>query len=84
NYANGFVIKNDKLDFDRDRFLEPYLGSHVHTFMSTIAHTQVFEQFSRYRTYAQLQREIDVDEFDLEVDNLQKLQQSKKVNRIQK
>ncbi|CAF3304991.1 unnamed protein product [Rotaria sp. Silwood2] len=78
NYANGFVIKNDKLDFDRDRFLEPYLGSHVHTFMSTIAHTQVFEQFSRYRTYAQLQREIDVDEFDLEVDNLQKLQQSKK------
>ncbi|CAF3769514.1 unnamed protein product [Rotaria sp. Silwood1] len=78
NYANGFIIKNDKLDFDRDRYLEPYLGSHVHSFMSAVAHTQMFEQFSRYRTYAQLQREIDVDEFDLEVDNLQKLQQSKK------
>ncbi|CAF3646783.1 unnamed protein product [Rotaria sordida] len=78
NYANGFIIKNDKLDFDRDRYLEPYLGSHVHSFMSAVAHTQMFEQFSRYRTYAQLQRETDVDEFDLEVKNLQKLQQSKK------
>ncbi|CAF1302692.1 unnamed protein product, partial [Rotaria sordida] len=78
NYANGFIIKNDKSDFDRDRYLEPYLGSHVHSFMSAVAHTQMFEQFSRYRTYAQLQRETDVDEFDLEVKNLQKLQQSKK------
>ncbi|CAF4163549.1 unnamed protein product [Rotaria sordida] len=79
NYANGFIIKNDKSDFDRDRYLEPYLGSHVHSFMSAVAHTQMFEQFSRYRTYAQLQRETDVDEFDLEVKNLQKLQQSKKM-----
>ncbi|CAF1568620.1 unnamed protein product [Rotaria magnacalcarata] len=78
NYANGFDIKNDKLDFDRERYLEPYLGSHVHTFMSAVANTQMFEQFSRYRTHAQLEREVDIDEFDLEVRNLQKLQQSKK------
>ncbi|CAF3332046.1 unnamed protein product [Rotaria socialis] len=78
NYANGFDIKNDKLDFDRERYLESYLGSHVHTFMSAVANTQMFEQFSRYRTHAQLERETDIDEFDLEVRNLQKLQQSKK------
>ena len=44
NYANGFVIKNDQLDFDRDLYLEQYLGSHMHTFMSAVAHTQMFEQ----------------------------------------
>jgi hypothetical protein len=44
NYASGFVIKNEKLDFDRDLYLEQYLGSHVYTFMSTVAHTQMFEQ----------------------------------------
>ncbi|CAF1302810.1 unnamed protein product [Adineta steineri] len=78
NYANGFTLKNEKLDFDRDLYLEQYLGSHVHSFMSTIANTQMFEQFSRYRTFLQLERETDVDEFDIEVKNLQQLQQSKK------
>jgi hypothetical protein len=38
------VIKNEKLDFDRDHYLEQYLGSHVHTFMSAVANTQMFEQ----------------------------------------
>jgi hypothetical protein len=47
NYASGFVIKNEKLDFDRDLYLEQYLGSNVHTFMSAIAHTQMFEQVRR-------------------------------------
>ncbi len=47
NYANGFVLKNEKLDFDRDLYLEQYLGSNVHTFMSAIAHTQMFEQVRR-------------------------------------
>lgn len=79
NYASGFVIRNEKLDFDRDLYLEQYLGSHSHTFMSSVAQTQMFEQFSRYRTYVQLQRETDIDEFDLEVKNYQQLQQSKKV-----
>lgn len=78
NYANGFIIRNEKLDFDRALYLEQYLGSHVHPFMSAVAQTQSFEQFSRYRTYLQLQRETDIDEFDLEVKNYQQLQQSKK------
>ncbi|CAF0783895.1 unnamed protein product [Adineta ricciae] len=78
NYASGFTFKNEKLDFDRDLYLEQFLGSHVHSFMSTVANTQMFEQFSRYRTYLQLQRETDVDEFDIEVKNLHQLQQSKK------
>ncbi|UJR09433.1 hypothetical protein I4U23_013673 [Adineta vaga] len=78
NYANGFTFKNEKLDFDRDLYLEQYLGSHVHSFMLSVANTQMFEQFSRYRTYAQLERETDIDEFDIEVKNLQQLQQSKK------
>jgi hypothetical protein len=47
--------------------------------MSSVAQTQMFEQFSRYRTYVQLQRETDIDEFDLEVKNYQQIQQSKKV-----
>jgi len=50
--------------------------------MSSVAQTQMFEQFSRYRTYVQLQRETDIDEFDLEVKTYQQLQQSKKVREI--
>lgn len=44
NYANGFVLKNEKLDFDRDTYLEQYLGSYLYTFMSAVANTQMFEQ----------------------------------------
>ena len=47
--------------------------------MSGVAQTQMFEQFSRYQTYVQLQRETDIDEFELEVRQYQQLQQSKKV-----
>ncbi len=79
NYASGFVIRNEKLDFDRDLYLQQYIGSQNYEFMSSVAQTQMFEQFSRYRTYVQLQRETDIDEFDLEVKNYQQIQQSKKV-----
>ncbi len=37
-------MKNEKLDFDRDVYLQQYLGSDLHTFMSLIANTQMFEQ----------------------------------------
>ena len=36
-------------------------------------------QFSRHRSYLQLQREMDVDEFDIEVKNFERFQQSKRV-----
>jgi hypothetical protein len=41
------VFKNDKLDFDRDLYLEQYRDSDIHTFMSSVANTQMFEQVDR-------------------------------------
>ncbi|CAF3909211.1 unnamed protein product [Adineta steineri] len=69
NYGSGFVIKNNKLDFDRDVYLKQYVGSDIYPFMSSIVNTQMFEQFSRYRTYAQLERDMEIDEFELEATN---------------
>lgn len=96
NYPSGFVMKNEKLDFDREVYLEQYRGTDLFKFMSLVVNTQMFEQvnkiiikinnffclfkFSRYRTYVQLEREFDIDEFDIEVKNLE---QSKKVNHRQ-
>lgn len=79
NYANGFVIKNNQLDFDRDVFLQQYQQTPLFSFMSTVAHTQMFEQFSRYRATLQLQREVDIDEFDIEVKNYERIQREKKL-----
>jgi hypothetical protein len=44
NYASGFVVKNEKLDFDREVYLEQYRGSEFYRLMSEIANTQIFEQ----------------------------------------
>jgi hypothetical protein len=49
NYASGFVMKDEKLDFDRDVYLEQYLGSDVYTFMCSVANTQMFEQVNKIR-----------------------------------
>ena len=51
SYGSGFVIRDEKLDFDRDRYLEPYIGTHLHSFMSTVAQTQMFEQVRRYSEF---------------------------------
>lgn len=37
-------MKNDKLDFDRNVYLEGYRGSEFYRFISTIVNTQMFEQ----------------------------------------
>ncbi|UJR36733.1 hypothetical protein I4U23_029448 [Adineta vaga] len=79
NYANGFVMKDEKLDFDRDVYLKQYQGSDLYTFMSSIVNTQMFEQFSRYRTYLELEHEVEMDEFGIEVKTLEQTQQSKKL-----
>ena len=44
NYANGFVMKNEKLDFDREVYLEQFRGSEFYRLMFGIANTQMFEQ----------------------------------------
>ncbi|CAF1327143.1 unnamed protein product, partial [Didymodactylos carnosus] len=79
-YSNGFILKDDTLDFDRDQYLRQYENTPIHEYMSAIAHTQMFEQFSRYRTDS-LTTAFD-DEFDIEVKNIQQLQQNKKANPI--
>ena len=43
-YAGGFVIRNEKLDFDRDLYLQQFVGSPMYPFMSSVAQTQMFEQ----------------------------------------
>lgn len=43
-YAGGFVIRNEKLDFDRDLYLQQFVGSSMFPFMSSVAQTQMFEQ----------------------------------------
>lgn len=84
------MIKKDKIDFNRDVYLQEYRGTDLFRFMSAIVNTQMFEQvkvsvlnereekskfsslkFSRYRTCNQFERELDIDEFDIEVQNLQ-------------
>ncbi|CAF0844360.1 unnamed protein product [Didymodactylos carnosus] len=77
SYSNGFIFKDDKLDFDRDQYLRQYENTPIHEYMSAVSHTQMFEQFSRYRTDS-LITSFD-DEFDLEVKNVQQIQQSKKI-----
>lgn len=49
NYADGFVVRNDKLDFDRNVYLEGYRRSEFYRFMSMIVNTQMFEQVSSNR-----------------------------------
>lgn len=44
NYANGFTLRSEKMDFDRELYLEQYLASSLYTFMSSVANTQMFEQ----------------------------------------
>ncbi len=44
NYPNGFIVKNEKLDFDRGVYLEQYRGSEFYRLMSGVANTQMFEQ----------------------------------------
>ncbi|CAF4634372.1 unnamed protein product [Rotaria sp. Silwood1] len=78
DYASGFVIKNEQLDFDRNVYLKQYLKSDMYLFMSSVVNTQMFEQFSRHRTYVQLNPDIDIDEFDIEVKNVEQSQQLKK------
>ena len=56
NYASGFVIRNEKLDFDRELYLEQFLGTHIYTFMSSVAQTQMFEQVQSIRMFEFLQR----------------------------
>ena len=56
NYASGFVIRNEKLDFDRELYLEQFLGTHIYTFMSSVAQTQMFEQVQSIRMFGFLQR----------------------------
>ncbi|CAF0811124.1 unnamed protein product [Rotaria sordida] len=80
NYASGFVIKNEQLDFDRNVYLRQYLKSDLNMFMSSVVNTQMFEQFSRHRTYLQLHPDIDIDEFDIEVKSFEQSQQSKRSN----
>lgn len=82
NYGAGIIPKDEKLDFDRDLYLEQYRDTPLFDFMSTVANTQMFEQFSRYRTFIQLERETEIDEFDLEVKQIHELQKSKKVCKI--
>ena len=48
-YPGGFITKNDKLDFDRDAFLQQYLQSPLWIFMSSVVNTQMFEQVRRKR-----------------------------------
>ncbi|CAF4053363.1 unnamed protein product [Rotaria sp. Silwood2] len=77
NYASGFVIINEQLDFDRNVYLRQYLKSDLYTFMSSVVNTQIFEQFSRHRTYLQRHPDIDIDEFDIEVKNFEQSKQLK-------
>jgi len=87
NYDNGFVIKDNQLDFDKDIYLKQYIGTDLYTFMSSITNTQMFEQFSRYRTYIELEKKNDMDEFDIEVKNIQqtkKVRQTKNNTKIYK
>jgi hypothetical protein len=51
NYADGFTLRNEKLDFDRELYLQPYLGTYLHSFMATIANTQMFEQVDECSTH---------------------------------
>ncbi|CAF0891545.1 unnamed protein product [Adineta ricciae] len=76
NYASGFVEKNEKLDFDRDVYLKQYQGSDLYNFMSSIVNTQMFEQLSRYRTHVKITHETEMDEFDIEVRNLEQSKQA--------
>ncbi|CAF1216909.1 unnamed protein product [Adineta ricciae] len=84
NYASGFVEKNDKLDFDRDVYLKQYHGSDLYNFMSSIVNTQMFEQLSRYRTHVKFTHETEMDEFDIEVRNLEQSKQTRANKKIYK
>lgn len=44
NYASGFVLKNEKLDFDRDVYLEQFRDTQFKPYMTAVANTQMFEQ----------------------------------------
>ncbi|CAF3898028.1 unnamed protein product [Rotaria magnacalcarata] len=80
NYSSGFVVKNDTLDFDRGVYLKQYHRSELQTFMTSVVNTQMFEQFSRYRTYVELQRDNHLDEFDIELKRFEQIHQLKKTN----
>ncbi|CAF3083172.1 unnamed protein product [Rotaria socialis] len=80
NYSSGFVIKNDTLDFDRGVYLKQYHRSELQTFMTSIVNTQMFEQFSRYRTYVEHQHDDHLDEFDIELKRFEQIHQLKKPN----
>jgi hypothetical protein len=40
-------MKNEKLDFDREIYLQQFIGSDLYTFMSSVANTQMFEQVNK-------------------------------------
>lgn len=47
NYGAGIIPKDEKLDFDRDLYLDQYRDTPLFEFMSAVANTQMFEQVSR-------------------------------------
>jgi hypothetical protein len=40
-------MKDEKLDFDRDVYLQQFVGTDLYTFMSSVANTQMFEQVKK-------------------------------------
>lgn len=68
NYANGFVIKNNQLDFDRDVFLQQYQQTPLFSFMSIVAHTQMFEQVKKKTSCFSIQIESNRLVFSLSSD----------------
>lgn len=56
NYPSGFVIINNKLDFNRDEYLKQYVGTDLDKFMSSIANTQMFEQVNAKQKKELIQR----------------------------